>query len=141
MISPEQSNRQKRLVEIFHGSPIAQVTGMRMHYNEAGQAIFTMPYNPNFDHAMHQVHGGLIAIMIDNAGWFTLAPHFDHWIATVEFNTRLHEPVAKEVIISTGKIIRLGKRMSSCEMEVKTQKGRLIATGAGTFLVTPIEFK
>jgi uncharacterized protein (TIGR00369 family) len=100
-----------------------------------------MPYNPNFDHALHQVHGGLIALMIDNAGWFTVAPHFDHWVATVEFSTRLHEPVEKQTLISTGNIIRLGKRISSCEMEVKTSEGSLVATGSGSFLVTTVPFK
>ena len=114
---------------------------MRMHYNEADQAIFTTHYNPNFDHALHQIHGGLIAMMIDNAGWFTVAPHFDYWVATVEFNIRLHEPVAKETLISIGKIVHLGKRLSSCEMEVKSSAGNLIATGAGSFLVTNVEFK
>lgn len=141
MASPEQISRQNRLVEIFHGSPIAKVTGMRMQYNKEGQAVFTMPYNPNFDHALHQVHGGLIALMIDTAGWFTVASHFDHWVATVEFTTRLHEPVEKEMLISMGKIVHLGKRLSSCEMEVKTEAGRLIATGSGSFLVTTVEFK
>jgi uncharacterized protein (TIGR00369 family) len=141
MTDPAQTRKQKRFIDLFHGAPIAKTTGMRLSYNDAGQAIFTMPYNPNFDHALHQVHGGLIATMIDNAGWFTAAPHFDHWVATVEFTTRLHEPVEKETLISTGRIIRLGKRLTSCEMEVKTPKGQLIATGSGTFLVTTFPFK
>src|SRR4030095_13231453 len=136
-----QKDRQDRLIELFHGAPIAQTTGMRLHYNENGQAIFEMPYNPGFDHALHQVHGGLIATMIDNAGWFTAAPRFEYWIATIEFTTRLHEPVEKEPLISVGKIIRMGKRLVSCEAEVKTQEGRLIATGAGTFTVTSVPFK
>src|SRR5262249_51773965 len=104
-------------------------------------AVFHMPYNPNFDHALHQVHGGLIATMIDNAGWFTVAPHFDHWIATVEFTTRLHEPVAEEELISTGNIVRLGKRLASWEMTRQTVEGRLIAAGAGTFTVTGVAFE
>jgi uncharacterized protein (TIGR00369 family) len=141
MNAPEPTQRQQRLMDLFHGSPIAKVTGMTLRYNEAAQAIFTMPYNPNFDHALHQVHGGLIALMIDNAGWFTVAPHFDHWVATVEFSTRLHEPVEKQTLISTGNIIRLGKRISSCEMEVKTSEGSLVATGSGSFLVTTVPFK
>src|SRR5262245_24933642 len=140
MPSLSQKERQDRLVELFHGAPIAKTTGRRLHYNEAGQAVLEMPYNAGFDPALHQVHGGLIATMIDNAGWFTVAPRFEHWIATVEFSTRLHEPVEKETLTSSGRIIRLGKRLASCEVEVKTPQGRLIATGAGTFTVTSVPF-
>jgi uncharacterized protein (TIGR00369 family) len=141
MISSPQKERQEKLTQLFHGAPIAKTTGMRLRYNEDGQAIFEMPYHPGFDHALHQVHGGLIATMIDNAGWFTVAPHFDRWVATVEFSTRLHEPVEKETLISIGRIIRLGKRLVSCEMQVKTLQNRLIATGSGTFTVTSVLFK
>ncbi|MFO1519556.1 MAG: PaaI family thioesterase [bacterium] len=141
MASPEEKQRQERLIHLFHGAPIAQTTGMRLHYNDEGQAVFEMPYHSGFDHALHQVHGGLIATMVDNAGWFTAAPHFDRWVATVEFTTRLHEPVEKEALTSRGRIVRLGKRLVSCEMEVKSSSGKLIATGAGTFAVTSVPFK
>jgi uncharacterized protein (TIGR00369 family) len=140
-MSAEPSKRRERetkLVELFHGAPIAQSTGMRLHYNEAGQAIFEMPYNLHYDHALKGIHGGIIAMMIDNAGWFTVAPHFNHWIATVEFSTRLLEPVQKEDLISIGEIVRLGKTLAVCRMEVRTAAKRLIATGSGTFMVTTV---
>lgn len=141
MNASELKKRQTRLVQLFNGAPIAQVTGMRLSYNASDQAVFEMPYNPNFNHALGQTHGGLIATMIDNAGWFTVAPHFDRWVATVEFNTRLHQPVEKSNLIAVGRIVHLGKRLSSCDMEVKTDGGRLIATGAGSFLLTSVPFK
>ena len=62
--------------------------------------------------------------MLDNAGWFTAAVHYDSWIATVEFETRLLEHVQAEELIATGEIVRLGKRIT-------------VTTGSGTY--TPIE--
>ena len=134
----ELKERQQKLVELFHGAPIAQVFGMRMEYNDQDQAIFRLPYNPSFDHALKGIHGGVIATMIDNAGWFTAAPYFETWIATVEFSTRLLEPVAGEELISVGTIVRLGKRLAVTDMEVKTAKDRLVAKGSGTFTVTGV---
>lgn len=130
--------RQQRLTEIFHGAPIAKAFGMRLEYNDQDQAVFHLPYNPTFDHALKGIHGGVIATLIDNAGWFTAAPYFKNWIATVEFSTRLLEPVAGVELISTGKIVRLGKRLVTTDMEVKTAAGKLIAKGAGTFTVTGV---
>ena len=141
MSSAEQKKRQDWFIQLFNGAPIAKATGMRLRYNDKGQAIFEMPYNPQFDHALEQVHGGLIATMIDNAGWFTAAPHFDHWIATAEFTTRFHEPAEKETLFSIGEIVRRGKHLTSCRMEVKSTKDRLIATGEGTFFVTTVPYK
>ncbi len=133
--------RQIRLMELFHGAPICKTTGMKLSYNDQGQALFHMPYNPGFDHALHQIHGGLIATMLDNAGWFTVAPNFDCWVATVEFSTRLLEVTEKEDLISIGKIIRLGKKITTCEMEVRSPKGKLVAIGSGTFVTSSVPLK
>lgn len=131
--------RQTRLIELFNGAPIVKYFGMKLHYKEES-AVIHLPFNPNLDHALHQVHGGAIATLLDTAGWFTVAPHFDHWIATVEFQTRLLEPVETEELIGVGKILRPGKRIVVGEMTVKTPKGRLVASGSGTFTVTSVPF-
>jgi len=52
--------RQKKLVELFHKAPISINTGMRLHYNSSDQAVFELPHNPKFDHALEGIHGGII---------------------------------------------------------------------------------
>lgn len=136
MISSEQKTRQDLLIKLFNTAPIKKIYGMMLSYNEEGQAYFDLPYNFNFDHAFKGIHGGVFATLLDNAGWFTAASHYDCWIATVEFQTRLLEPVYQEDLYSIGKIIRKGSRIASCDMEVRTSKNRLVARGAGTFTTT-----
>ena len=132
--SPQQ--RRAQLEALFNErAPIAKLFGMRLAY-EGEQAVFRMPYNPGLDHALGQTHGGAIATLLDNAGWFTAAPWFDHWIATVELSVRLHQPVARQELIARGRIVRRGKRITSAEMEVRGEDGQLVATGSGTFTVT-----
>ena len=127
--------RRDQLCTLFHGAPIAKSYGMTLHYNDEGAAVFTLPYNKNFDHALGQIHGSVFMAMLDNAGWFTLAPHYDTWIATVELTSRLLEPVAREELIATGKIVRLGKRICVASMEIVSESDKLVATGSGTFAV------
>lgn len=129
------------LVDAFHRAPIAKAFGMTLTYNENRQAVFHLPYNLNFDHALKGIHGGVFAILIDNAGWFTAAAHYKAWVVTVEFHTRLLEPVVGEDLRSVGKIIRAGNKLAVCEAEVRTKEDRLVATGSGTFLLTstPLE--
>ena len=53
-------------------------------------------------------------------------------------SVRLHEPAHQEDLHASGQIVRAGKRMCSTTMEVRTTSGRLVATGAGTFVVSSI---
>ena len=124
------------LCTLFQGAPIAKSFGMKIHYDEDHRAIFTLPYNKGFDHALGGIHGGVFATMLDNAGWFTAAVHYETWIATVELTTRLLEPVRGQDLIAIGKPVRTSKRLAVTEMDIRTGAGKLVATGGATFAVT-----
>ena len=129
--------RQQELVKLFSTAPIAKSMGMTLSYDDQDRAVFQMPYNNGFDHAMNGVHGGVFATLLDNAGWFTVAPYYTTWIATVEFQVRLLEHVTGEDLWSRGEIVRMGKNLTTAKMSVWTAKDRLVATGSGTFMVIP----
>lgn len=103
MILSEQKSKQELMIKLFNKARIKHVYGMVFSYNEEGQARFDLPYNPQFDHGLDGIHGGVFATLLDNAG---------------------------------GKLIRTGSRIASCEMEVRTFKNRLVATGSGIFTIT-----
>ena len=128
-----------RLVAYFRRSTIAQSFGIEFRYDKEQRAIFELPYDGRFDHFLDDVHGGTIATLIDNAGWFTAAAHYPTWIVSVEFSVRLHEPARRETLRAMGRIVRAGRRFTSTEMTVHNASGALVATGAGTFAVTQKE--
>jgi uncharacterized protein (TIGR00369 family) len=136
-----KNNYAKHLTDLFHSSPISKTMGMTLEYNDQYQAVFKHPYHPGFDHALHSIHGGVFSILLDNAGWFTAAMNYQNWIVTTEFNTKLLEVVTKEDLYSIGKIVRFGKRLTVCEMEVRTEANQLVAIGSGSFMVTNQEIK
>ncbi|HBF12969.1 MAG TPA: hypothetical protein DDW49_06220 [Deltaproteobacteria bacterium] len=138
-MTSQNKKKEEELIKLFDKAPIKKTFGMTFHYDQ-GSAIFELPYNPGLDHALGGTHGGVIATLLDNAGWFTVALYYDTWIATSEFQTRLLEPVTKETLISRGWIIRQGKTLSVAGMEVKTSSGKLIATGTGSFVVTSVPY-
>ena len=135
MSAHERSHKDK-LVALFHSSTIAQSLGIRMHYDAADRAVFELPYDGRFDHFLDDVHGGAIATLIDNAGWFAAAARYPTWIVSVEFQVRLHEPAGRQSLRAIGSIVRAGKRISSTEMVVRNADGVLVATGSGSFAVT-----
>ncbi len=140
MPNSEIKTHQARLMGFFDTAPIKHTYGMDLHY-EGESAVFTLPYNPNFNQAIGGIHGGVLATLIDNAGWFTAAQFYKNWIATVEFNVRLLEPVKAVDLVAKGKLVRKGKRLATCEMEVCDSSERLVALGSGTFTVTGVSWQ
>lgn len=125
-----------RLVDLFYRSTISKSFGLKIHFDAERRAVFDLPYDGRFDHFLDDVHGGAIATLLDNAGWFTAAAHYPTWIVSVEFSVRLHEPAGRQDLRAVGEIVRPGKRFTSTRMEVRNVDGVLVATGAGTFAVT-----
>jgi uncharacterized protein (TIGR00369 family) len=122
-------------------APIIQFYGMLLDYNEKNEAVWTLPFNENLTNGL-DVHGGAIATLIDNAGWFTLGQYYEHWITTVEFSTRLLDTAKKDDLVATGHVAKLGKRISTATMEVVSKTdGRTIAIGSGTYAVTSVPLR
>lgn len=135
----EKNGDTAQIVCLFNGAPIKKTTGMSLEYNDKKEAVFHMPYNAQFDHALGDTHGGLLATLLDNAGWFTVAAHYGKWVLTVDLNMKLLEPAQKNNLVATGHLIRAGKSLATATMEIKAEDGRLVAIGSGTFSITSKE--
>jgi uncharacterized protein (TIGR00369 family) len=132
------NQRREQMLALFDRAPIKRSMGINFYYDPDGSAVFELPYNPGFDHALDDVHGGAIATILDNAGWFTVAPYYDNWVSTAEMQIRLLKPARRADLISKGRVLTIGKRVAMAEMEVTTKDGTLIAKGSGTFVVTTL---
>lgn len=131
--------RRERLVALFRRAPIVRTFGMTLSYDEEGRAVIDLPRNPDLDHAAGDVHGGVIATLLDSAAWFTAAPRYEGWISTVEFDTRLLEPAGGGDLRAVGDLLRAGRRLSTARAECRDGEGRLVAVGTGTFTVTGVD--
>ncbi|MFD0391459.1 PaaI family thioesterase [Tistrella bauzanensis] len=77
------------LATIFKSVPIARSMGLTLSYDEDGNAVIFMPRNPGFDHGMKDTHGGVLAAMLDSAGWFTVAAQCAKMILTSDLHVRM----------------------------------------------------
>jgi acyl-CoA thioesterase len=110
--------------------------GAEIRFDDEFRSVVTLPHRPHLEHAKGGVHGGVLATLIDAAAWCAAAVHYPSWIATVEFDVRLLEPVIGEDLIAVGRAVRIGKRIAVAETEVRTAAGRLVAVGAATLSTT-----
>ena len=126
---------QRELIELFSRAPIARFFGMSLTYDEQGHAHIHLPYNPNLDHPAKGIHGGVIATMLDTAGWFAVAAHNEGiWIVTGEFKVHLLSPAKESELNAEGWVVKSGKRISVAEIRVSVANGELVAIGTGTYV-------
>ena len=132
--------RVQELVRVFNEvAPIARYFGMTLSYTEERNAVVTLPYNPNLDHPLGGVHGGVYATLLDCAGWFTAAAAHDVpcWIATAEMSIHFLLPVKRTSLRATGRLLKPGKRQDIAEMHLYNGQDQLVGHAMGTFIVLP----
>jgi len=133
---PSTNPVHQALEDMFNQAPIKHSLGMSIGFGKQGEAVFTIPPDERFFHGMGDVHGGMITTLMDNAGWFTAAAHYNRLVLTADLNIRLLEAARQQEITATGAIIRAGHTMAVVEMTATADGGRLIAKGTGAFTVT-----
>lgn len=133
----------ERIAELLHlfnkVAPIARTFGMVLSYDDEGRAIVDLPYNPDLDHALRGVHGGVYATLLDTAGWFTAAAAHDvsFWMATTEMSIHFLAPVQRTALRAVGQLIRQGRRQDVTEMRLYDGDDRLVGHATGTFVLLP----
>lgn len=136
MSQEKLAKRQQRLERLFAGSPVQRTLGTSLRFEDGGDAVVTFPSNGAYQNALGSTHGGIVATLIDTAGWFAAAACYDVWIVTVDLHMQLLAPAMGGVIEATGHVVRSGARLAMTRMVVRTAEGVEVAVGQGTFSVT-----
>ena len=120
------TDRKEKLLELFNQrAPIAKTFGMKLSFDIDDRANISLPYN-----------GGIIATLLDNAGWFTcaLAHEGPGWVVTSEMSLHLFQPVQKTDLLARGRILKSGKRQDIADMRCWDQGNNLVAHATGTYM-------
>lgn len=139
------ADRKERLMELFNQrAPIAETFGMKLSFDDDDRANVSLPYNAALDNAMGGVHGGIIATLLDNAGWFTcaLAREGEGWVVTAEMSFHLFRPVLKAHLLARGRLLKSGSRQDIADMRCWDQDNNLVAHATGSYVYlenVPIE--
>lgn len=136
-----RTEAEEKLLRMFNEvAPIARTLGLHLEFTEDGRAVISMPYDPDFAHSRGGLHGGMYAVLLDSAGWFTsaLARGATSWVATTELSMHLLEPVVGHGVRAEGRLIKQGKRQDVAEMSLYDQTtGNIVGHATATFV--PLE--
>jgi acyl-CoA thioesterase len=111
-----------RLAEIGADYAVMEVTVSEQHRNYFGGA-----------------HGGLIATLVDTVSFFPqpLLPS-GRLCTTTNLNISYVRPaVVGDILTARAELIHMGRRLASIAVAVKNQKGKLVAHGTVTLMLTP----
>jgi uncharacterized protein (TIGR00369 family) len=111
---------------------------MKLHYNLDNQAVWSLPFNRKCTNGL-VIHGGVIATLIDNAGYFTVNQHWETLATTIEFHTRLLKASKHGDLKAVGTLLKLGASIAIARADVFNGQD-LIATGTGTYALIKTKF-
>ena len=113
--------------------------GARMTRVEPGEAEIELAFRPELTQQHGFFHGGITGAIADTAGGyaaFTLIPA-DATMLTVEYKINLIAPADGEKLVATGRVVKPGRTLTICEIEVTAVKAgvaTLCARGMQTLI-------
>lgn len=126
------------LKEILAGPPFHEYFKFELLEvdTDAGVLQLRIPYHPGLNRMPvgKQIHGGVIAVLIDVAATFAVAAKTRKPAATVDLRIDYLRPGSGSSLIATATVRRSGKTLSTADVDVTDEEENLIASGRGTFL-------
>ncbi|MBK8171489.1 MAG: PaaI family thioesterase [Sandaracinaceae bacterium] len=129
-------------MDAFHEAPVTQFIMQTMRTPTPGSCEIVLHVDSRHHHGAARIHGGILGLLLDNAGFFAAATLSDgFWVATTEYKLNLLASGAAEEVIGTGRVLHRGRHLIQCEMSAVTQSGVRLAVGLASYTVMPRKFK
>ena len=108
-----------------------------------GESFLEIEIDQKHLQAYGTVHGGVYAALIDATGWWAVFTQVEglYNAFTAEMKLNYLASAKSGKFIAHGKCIKLGKNLGLGEATIKNEKGKLLAHGTVTVMVTePFEY-
>lgn len=92
-----------------------------------------LPLNELFVTEGDYIHGGILATIIDIAGYFEVQKQFPQPAPTVHLTIDYLRAAKREDLYVTAKTIKLGRSVSVVDVTVTNEVNKMIAIGRGLF--------
>ncbi|MFF7187365.1 PaaI family thioesterase [Streptomyces sp. NPDC008222] len=145
MEDPTQSEQaspaiQKRIQDSFDRQGLMAHLGARLAHVGPGMVHIVLPARPEVTQQHGYVHAGATSAVADSAGGYAALTLFseDSEVLTVEYKINLLAPAAGEYIEAIGTVLKSGRTLTVCQLEVYGVQGdggrKLVANGQQTLL-------
>jgi uncharacterized protein (TIGR00369 family) len=123
----------QRLRKLFDEAPIRELDGLEWVSCGDGIAEVQLPFKPGLTQGLGVVHGGMVGLAADTAGWFAAASVYPQGlVTTAEYKVNLLTG-ARGDLLATGRVVRQGRNLITCQLEVVDAGNKRVAVGIGTY--------
>ncbi len=124
------------LATMIQASPYHRWLGVKLVRAGNGEVEVHLPFRDEFlnDDEGQSLHGGIIATLADIAGCFAVIDAVQHDVPTVDLRMDYLKAARRgDNLIAVARTIKAGRNIGVADIEVRTEDGRLVAVGRGTF--------
>lgn len=129
------------LTALLEESPFHQHLGLTLeaHDREAQRVTLRCAFAPSLERARGtgQLHGGVIASLIDIAGDFALICVLGKGVPTINLRVDYLRPASHTDLIAHAQVRKAGRTVGVVDIDVEDTQGRLIAVGRGCYGTQP----
>ncbi|MFZ2239109.1 MAG: PaaI family thioesterase [Gordonia amarae] len=120
-------------------SPFVATLGVQAERLDDDAAVIRLPWRPELATVGDMVHGGAIAALADItvmvAAWCGRElPDIPRGVTT-SLSMEFIDAAYAEDLLGHGRVLRRGKTLTSCEAEIRTVSGTLVAKALGNYKV------
>ncbi|TPQ20721.1 PaaI family thioesterase [Streptomyces sporangiiformans] len=136
---PASPEVRARIQASFERQGLMGHLGARIVHIAPGRVHIALPSRPEVTQQHGYFHAGATSAIADSAGGyaaFTLFPE-DTSVLTVEYKINLLAPAAGEHIEAVGTVLKSGRTLTVCQLEVfgvQDDRRTLVATGQQTLI-------
>jgi uncharacterized protein (TIGR00369 family) len=102
---------------------------------ESGRVTIALPLRAEFrrDPKRREIHGGVIAALIDIAGHASISARLHHGVPTVDLRIDYLRAAAGDELLAIAEPVKLGRTLGTVDIRVTDDQGELVAIGRGIF--------
>lgn len=117
------------------GMSVPSRLGVAARFDDGALVLELRPQQETLHHGI--VRASVLSFVVDVVAGIPLDQDGDVWTLTSDMSVRMRPIPAPERIDAMGSILRQGRRSATCLVELTTEKGAPVATGAIGFAKVP----
>lgn len=136
---PENPGFEARVRDSFSRQGIMELIGARLVLITPGRVEIELPFRPDLTQQHGFFHAGVTSTVADSAGGYAAFSLFpaEASVLTVEYKINLVAPAEGDSLLAVGRVVRPGRTLSLCELEVyarQKESAKLCAKGLQTVM-------
>ena len=108
--------------------------------DQAGTVTISLPIRPEFCRlpGRPEVHGGIVAALIDITGHAAIAARLRHSVATIDMRVDYLRLAGGDELRTLGKVIKLGRTIGIVDIEIEDDQKKVVAIGRASYLCASV---